>query len=255
MRSSAPAVRRTTNEAIPNVCNNKTTSLDFSFAAPLRRFVMKVAFDEHSAVRRSTSATAAGVVLGVCASFVVPWQSAVLIGWDVVAVALLAQAWRAIRRYDASETRAHATRFDNSRVATHALLVGASVASLVGIAVLLLKAQEQTGTERVSLSALAFITIVVSWLLVHTTYALRYAHHYYSDTVGGIDFPGTNPSAASYHDFAYFAFTIGMTFQVSDTAVTHQDIRRRVLGHALLSYLFGAVIVAVTVNVIAGIVN
>ena len=134
-------------------------------------------------------------------------------------------------------------------------LVAASLASLVGIAILLVKAKEQAGAQRFWLSALAIATVVVSWLLVHTTYALRYAHRYYSETVGGIDFPGAPASEASYHDFAYLAFTVGMTFQVSDTAITHRDIRRTVFGHALLSYLFGAVIVAVTVNVIAGIVN
>ena len=216
---------------------------------------MKSTFQEASGLRRISSAAISGTVVGVGAAVVWPWQSSILIGWDVVAAALLIGAWSTIRKYDANETKSHATKFDNSRAATHALLVAASLASLVGIAMLLVKAKEQAGPQRFWLSALAFLTVAVSWLLVHTTYTLRYAHRYYSETVGGIDFPGAHEDEASYHDFAYLAFTIGMTFQVSDTAVTHHDIRRTVFGHALLSYLFGAVIVAVTVNVIAGIVN
>jgi uncharacterized membrane protein len=214
-----------------------------------------IAFREASGFRRVTSAAAIGIALGTSAALVAPWQGAVLLGWDVIAAVTLFGAWSAIRHYDALETRAHATKTDNSRAATHALLVAASLASLVGIAILLVKANNETGLQRFSLSALAVATVAVSWLLVHTTYTLRYAHQYYSETVGGVSFPGTEATDASYRDFAYLAFTVGMTFQVSDTEITHRDIRRSVFGHALLSYLFGAVIVAVTVNVIAGIVN
>ena len=89
---------------------------------------------------------------------------------------------------------------------------------------------------------------------MHTVFALRYAHEYYTDPVGGIDFK-TRDERPDYLDFAYVAFTVGMTFQVSDTDVQARRIRRTVLRHALLSYLFGAVILAVVVNVIAGVVQ
>jgi uncharacterized membrane protein len=89
--------------------------------------------------------------------------------------------------------------------------------------------------------------------LVHTVFALRYAHIYYTPPKGGIDFK-MEPEP-DYRDFAYTAFTIWMTFQVSDTDITQPVMRRAVLRHALLAFLFGSVILATTVNVIAGLLN
>ena len=93
--------------------------------------------------------------------------------------------------------------------------------------------------------------MAVSWGVVHTVFTLRYAHRYYRDPIGGIDFKSGDDYAPDYGDFAYVAFTVGMTFQVSDTDIQSREIRRSVLSHALLAYLFGAVILAVTVNLIA----
>jgi uncharacterized membrane protein len=92
------------------------------------------------------------------------------------------------------------------------------------------------------------LSVALSWAAVHTVFALRYAHLFYGHS-GGIDFGSDAPD---YRDFAYLAFTIGMTFQVSDTAIGSQEIRRTVLRHALLSYVFSVVIVATTINVIVG---
>jgi len=91
---------------------------------------------------------------------------------------------------------------------------------------------------------------VLSWAVVHTVYTLRYAAAYYGEPAGGIGFNGGEPP--SYRDFAYLAFTIGMTFQVSDTALQTTALRRTALRHALLSYLFGTGILAVTINLVAG---
>jgi uncharacterized membrane protein len=88
---------------------------------------------------------------------------------------------------------------------------------------------------------------------VHTMYTLRYAHLYYRDPEGGIDF--NTDELPNYHDFAYFAFTIGMSFAVSDTNVMGSKVRHTVTRHALLSYLFGAIIVGTTINVMAGFVH
>ncbi len=90
-----------------------------------------------------------------------------------------------------------------------------------------------------------------SWLSVHTVFTLLYARLYYGDEVGGIDF--NEPDPPNYVDFAYLAFTIGMTFQVSDTNLTAKVIRRRALQHALVSYLFGAVIIALAINIVASV--
>ena len=98
---------------------------------------------------------------------------------------------------------------------------------------------------------LCVLSIALSWAVVHTVFTLRYANEYCSEG-GGIEFGFDAPT---YADFAYFAFTVGMTYQVSDTGVTSRRIRRSVLRHALLSFLFGTVIVAVTINVVAGFVQ
>jgi uncharacterized membrane protein len=100
----------------------------------------------------------------------------------------------------------------------------------------------------------AVLTVGLSWSLVQTVFALRYAHEYYTPPIGGIDFK-TADELPDYQDFAYVAFTIGMTFQVSDTDIQARRTRRTVLRHAALAYLFGAVILAVVVNVIASLLN
>ena len=95
----------------------------------------------------------------------------------------------------------------------------------------------------------AITAVVVSWLIVQAVFTLRYAHRYYSPPTGGIAFEGS--SQPDFRDFAYLAFTIGMTYQVADTATTSRDLRHLILWHSLLSYLFGTVIVATAINVIA----
>jgi uncharacterized membrane protein len=93
----------------------------------------------------------------------------------------------------------------------------------------------------------------LAWALVHTIFTLRYARSFYSNPVGGIDFNEDDPP--TYLDFAYLALTIGMTFQVSDTNLTTKGIRRVALAHALLSYLFGAVILALVINVVSSLLH
>jgi uncharacterized membrane protein len=100
------------------------------------------------------------------------------------------------------------------------------------------------------LTALGVFTVVASWTLVHSVYAIRYAHLYYTPPIGDIDFK--TDEKPDYQDFAYVAFTVGMTFQVSDTDIRGRAMRRAVLRHALLAYLFGAVILASMVNIVAG---
>ena len=106
------------------------------------------------------------------------------------------------------------------------------------------------------LEAFGVFTIVCSWLLVHTVFALRYAHVYYTRARRAASTSRRRGTEhPDYVDFAYTAFTIGMTFQVSDTDITRREMRRQVLRHALMSFLFGAVILATTINVIASLLN
>jgi uncharacterized membrane protein len=199
------------------------------------------------------------VGIGVLAAFVVawfaPWQLTVLVAWDVTAALVVGSVWLVIGGFTPAQTQEFALREDDTRAGTHLLLLGAALVSLVGVVLAFLKANEGTHREEALLEAFGVFTIVCSWLLVHTVFALRYAHHYYTEPRGGIDFKTKGVEEPDYVDFAYTAFTIGMTFQVSDTDITRREMRREVLRHALMSFLFGAVILATTVNVVASLLD
>jgi uncharacterized membrane protein len=199
------------------------------------------------------SGALAGLVAGGAVAWFVPWQFAVLVFWDVTVIVILAWTWFSVGGLDAAATAKVATREDESRRETRLLLLAAALASLVGVGLAVVKAKSQTGPLEWMLTTGGVVTVVLSWALVHTLYALRYARLYYSDHPGGIDFK--SDEAPDYHDFAYVAFTVGMTFQVSDTDVQSRPIRRTVLRQALISYLFGTVIIALAINVLAGLVR
>jgi uncharacterized membrane protein len=200
-------------------------------------------------------AAAFGVLAALAVAWFVPWQLTVLVAWDVTAALVVGTVWLSIRRFTPEETKQFATKEDDSRAGTHLLLLGAALVSLVGVVLAFLKANEGMHRQEVLLEAFGVVTIVCSWLLVHTVFALRYAHVYYTDPEGGIDFKTKGQERPDYLDFAYTAFTVGMTFQVSDTDVTRREMRHEVLRHGLISFLFGAVILATTINVIASLLN
>ena len=174
-------------------------------------------------------------------------------GLGATACVYVAWVWIAVGRFDADATAAHATDEDPGQAGTDGLLLTASVGSLVAVGLMLFEAGDSHGAARVALVGSSAAGVVLSWALVHTLFALRYARMYYGDTPGGIDFNEHDPPR--YSDFAYMALTIGMTFQVSDTALQSKMIRAAALGHALLSFLFGAVILATTINLVAGLSN
>jgi uncharacterized membrane protein len=209
----------------------------------------------HSGRARVMSAAAVGVVAALGVAWFVPWQLTVLVAWDVTAALVVATVWLSIGHFSADQTREFATKEDDSRAGTHFLLLGAALVSLVGVVLAFLKGNSGAHRQEVLLESFGIATIVCSWLLVHTVFALRYAHIYYTDPEGGIDFKDKGAERPDYVDFAYTAFTVGMTFQVSDTDITRREMRHQVLRHALISFLFGAVIVSTMVNVIAGLLN
>jgi uncharacterized membrane protein len=178
---------------------------------------------------------------------------AVLLGWDGAALIYLVMVWAAVYRMNAEVTARMAGREDPSNPVAEIVVVAASIAALVGVGFALVRAGQTTGGTKAWLIALGTVSVVLSWLVVHTVYMLRYARSYYGDQVGGIEFNEADRPA--YLDFAYFSFTIGMTFQVSDTNITRKAIRRLALYHALLSYLFGAVILATAINVFASLLH
>jgi uncharacterized membrane protein len=208
-----------------------------------------------SARSRVALALACGAAATLAVAWLVPWQLTVLVGWDVAALAVLIRVWTQIWGYDSAKTREWALREDDTRTGSELLLLGAGVASLVGVGFAFLKAQEGRGYQDVLLEAMGIATIAISWLVVHTTFTLRYAHLYYTDPVGGIDFKTQGKETPDYRDFAYTAFTVGMTYQVSDTDITMREMRHAVMRHALLSFVFGAVIIGAMVNIIAGLLN
>ena len=205
-----------------------------------------------SARVRLVVALSAGLVAGLGAAHFAAWPVSVLIGWVVGAIAFLVQVWPVILHADAARTCAIATAEDDSRVASELSLLCASVASLVGVAFELVKASSAEGQAVVWLTMLAVGAVVSAWACVHTIFTLRYARLYWM-THTGVDF--NQHDDPDYHDFAYLAFTIGMTFQVSDTDLQSKQIRRTALRHALVSFLFGTAIIAVTINVVANLLH
>jgi uncharacterized membrane protein len=205
-----------------------------------------------SAARRVTVAFLVGVVVGGSLALITPWAIAVILGWDAAAAVFVCWVWIDIHGRDAAGTRERATREDSSRLAADLVLISASVVSLAGVAFVLLKASESTGSARPAIIAVAVASVIASWVAVHTVFTLRYAHLYYL-AGGGLDFH--DDRSPTYADFAYVAFTIGMTFQVSDTEVTSPRIRVSVLRHSLLSYIFGIAVIALTINVVASLLR
>ena len=202
-----------------------------------------------SAGRRVTAAMLGGAVAGAVISlFTVP-SAAILAGWDVAVVIYVTWVWIAVWRLDPGTTARLAKREDPSTAVADLVVVGAGTAMLAAVGFALAKAGQDTGGMKAFLVTLGLLSVVLSWTIVHTDYALRYARAYYSEPTGGIEFNEEEPP--TYTDFAYFAFTVGMTFQVADTNITSKAVRRITLRHALLSYLFGAVLLGLVINVVA----
>lgn len=191
-----------------------------------------------------------GVVFGVVSGFLLGWQFAAIIGWAAACATWILWVWLAIGKMDAAQTKRHATREDPTRPISDTLILVASVLSLAGIVALLFASKDAKGIEKDLIPILVLLSVALSWLLIHTLFTLRYALLYYSDGDGGIDF--NQKDAPDYLDFAYLSFTLGMTYQVSDTDLEIRSIRRTALRQGLLSYLFGAVILAAVINLIAG---
>jgi uncharacterized membrane protein len=186
-----------------------------------------------------------GAVAGVAAG----WRVAVLTGWAVAAAAYVGWMWVTIARMDGPATAAHAAREDPGRRAAHLIVIGSAVASLAAVALLLARGAT-SGPRAVEQAALSVLSVALAWAAVHTAFTTRYAHLYYTRAERQIDFGDVDQPA--YSDFAYLAFTIGMTFQVSDTQLRSTAMRAAVLQHALVSYVLGVVVIAATVNLLVG---
>ena len=198
---------------------------------------------------RVTWALLGGAVAGAAASLFTPISASILLGWDVAVLIYLAWTWGAVQGLDPEVTAQLANREDPSTPVADLVVIGAGTAMLAAVGFALVKAGQATGGMKAYLVTLGLVSVVLSWAVVHTVFALKYARAYYSEPAGGIAFNEDEPP--NYIDFAYYAFTIGMTFQVADTNITSRAVRRTTLHHALLSYLFGAVLLGLVINVVA----
>ncbi|HVT08860.1 MAG TPA: DUF1345 domain-containing protein [Polyangia bacterium] len=174
--------------------------------------------------------------------------------WDVAAVTSLLLALSIVLHASPEETGRRAAADDPGRHASNALVIASSAISLLSTAIVLRQARHYAPQQRALFVALCVLAVASSWALTQTMYTLRYAHLYYHDDhegIGGLEFPGGGHP--SYLDFAYLSFTIGMCFQVSDVAVSSRPIRRTVLGHALLSFVYNTAIVATAINLAVGV--
>ncbi len=187
-------------------------------------------------------------------------QTLVIATWDVFALVSVTLAWIVIISRDPFETRRLAKLEDSSRTFLFVMVVGGAIASLFAVAIILGESKTLPKPQLSGHIALSVAAVVLSWILIHTVFALRYAHHYYDgakekardQVVGGLVFPEEpNPD---YLDFAYFAFIIGMTCQVSDVQITKRSLRRIALWHGLIAFVFNTAILALFVNIVAGLV-
>jgi uncharacterized membrane protein len=196
---------------------------------------------------------AIGIVVAALLFLATDWRAAtkLLVGWDVSVGLYLVLAAALVARSDVHRLKRRAANQDEGNLAILFLVVAAAIASLGAI---FAELGTQAGqTRQPGQLILATATVVLSWAFIHSIFALHYAHEYYGEgrdrQIGGMAFPDDNEP--DYWDFAYFAFTIGMCAQVSDVTVSSKSIRRTVLTHSIVSFLFNAALLALTVNIAA----
>jgi uncharacterized membrane protein len=202
-------------------------------------------------LNRLIAGLALGVVVATVLAFFVAWQLAVLAAWNTMTAVILGVIWHEIYTADPTQTRLLATKTDDTRNTARLLVTLACVGSLVGVGFALHRANEDQGTRELVLVGVALLTVVLSWTLVNTVFTLHYAHMYYTEPHGGVEF-GDGEGPPDFRDFAYLAFTVGMCYQVSDTSLSTRHMRRTALRQGIIAYIFGVVIVATTINIIAG---
>jgi uncharacterized membrane protein len=174
------------------------------------------------------------------------WTLRAMVGWDSMALTLLGLCWHILRTSDARTTELRAGDQDPGGRAVFLIAVWSSLFSLFAATMVLRMMRGQSCAN--FWVVLALVSVALSWIVTHTAYTFRYAHLYYTGKEnGGLAFPGTETPCDM--DFAYYSFTIGMCFQVSDVQCTDVGIRRATLGHALVSFVFNTTIVALSLNV------
>src|SRR4051794_29473951 len=205
--------------------------------------------DRILSARRALVCVGLGAVAGVVAALAVAPSLGPLVAWCTAGLVALVWVWRICWRLDSAGTERLAREESVSPVTDDAI-IAACLASIGAVVVALVQSRNQTGDAvSVALVILGVVGTIVAWALVNTVYAFKYARMYFLDHhEGGFDFK--QETRPTYSDFAYFAFTIGMSFAVSEVEPTSSGTSRKALPHALLSYLFGTILIAVAINLV-----
>ena len=189
-----------------------------------------------------------GLAAGAAAALLLDGLLAVLVGACAISLVYVLLSVTVLWPMDAASTGENSVREDFQPLLQEATVVALSLVNLLTIMVILVRGASDTHTTG---AVLGLLGILLTWAMLHLMYGARYAHEYYKSPQGGIDFNSQDPPR--YVDFLYFAFNLGMTFQVSDTNVATTQLRAVILRHCLLSYIFSTVILAATVNVVLGV--
>ncbi|MBS1907497.1 MAG: DUF1345 domain-containing protein [Actinobacteria bacterium] len=196
---------------------------------------------------------AVALVVGVVAGFLVTpplgLAAGLLAGWGTLALVSTVWILLVVWPMDAAQTRAHATEEDPGRRIARVIAVIGSFVSIAAVLLVVLQARHADGWMQFALAGTSVLSVAASWGLIQTDYMLRYAKLYYDGT-GGIIF--NQDEDPEYTDFVYFSVGLGMTYQVADTNVTRNAIRRIVIAQTTIAYVFGALILGTIINLVTG---
>jgi uncharacterized membrane protein len=180
----------------------------------------------------------------------------IMIGWDTFSLSMIIMSWATFFITNSAQIREQSKVQDSSRSVIFVIVLIATLASILAV-LLLLVAKKHLNIGASWRLPIAIAGMLLSWFLIHTIFTLRYAHIYYGDhkaipdePAGGLEFPGDQEP--EYLDFAYFSFVLGMTFQVSDVQITSKRLRNFAMWHGLFSFGFNTIMIALTINLIAG---
>ncbi len=210
-------------------------------------------------LRLLLSTLLAGIVAIALPRWISPSANMLCVG-DAGMMCFLLLTWRAMLITTPKVMRSHAQQEDVGRFVILSLVLGSALLSLMALGYLLKTTKGLVGFTLIAHLGLSIATILITWSLVHTIFALHYARDYYRDghtrlkdcQVNGLMFP--NEEEPDYWDFLYFSFIIGMTAQVSDVSITSRRLRKLALFHSVLSFFFNTAILAMSVNIIAGLI-
>lgn len=217
--------------------------------------------------RSASSKLIFSIALGLLFYFFVPGppESHIPFSWDIFCLSMLTFTWITFFTVSSRDIRSEAQKQDGSRAYIFILSLLAAIVSMFSVIQMILSTEAGALYKTLNLTS-GISCMILSWGLIHTIFTIRYTHFYYARDMdkkakhaGGLDFPThpeqTDPASPDFLDFAYFAFTIGMTFQVSDVEISNPKIRQLVLLHGLFSFAFNAAIIALSVNIISGIIQ